>query len=168
VYPCAGDERWCVITCRDDRDWRGIVAALGTPAWATSDLDTSAGRRARADEIDGHLRAWTSAHDDREVMATLQAHGVPAGYMLYVGDTATDPHFVARGYPMEVDQPGIGPMLMEGSAFRSTELPAPLTTPAPLLGEHTREILVDLLGHDAGEVDALLAAGTVFGPPQLA
>jgi crotonobetainyl-CoA:carnitine CoA-transferase CaiB-like acyl-CoA transferase len=167
VYPCAGEQRWCVITCRDDADWAGLVEAMGRPDWATPDLATVAGRRARPRELEARLAAWTSARDDRDVMATLQAHGVPAGYMMYVGDTTSDPHFVARGYPIEIDQPGIGPVLVEGSAFRSAELPAPVTTPAPLLGEHTRELAVDVLGMAAADVDALIAAGALFDPPSL-
>lgn len=167
VYPCAGEQRWCVITCRDDADWAGIVAALDDPEWATPDLATVAGRRARQDEVDARLAEWTAARPDREVMARLQAHGVPAGYMLYVGDTTSDPHLVARGYPLELDQPGVGPVLVEGSAFRSAELPAPITTPAPLLGQHTREIAIDLLGMSPTEVEALIASAALFDPPTI-
>jgi crotonobetainyl-CoA:carnitine CoA-transferase CaiB-like acyl-CoA transferase len=165
VYPCAGEQRWCVITCRDDADWVGLVDAMGQPEWATADLATVAGRRARQPELEARVAAWTSTRGDREVMATLQDHGVPAGYMLYVGDTTSDPHFVDRGYPIEIDQPGIGPVLVEGSAFRSAALPAPVTTPAPLLGEHTRELAIDMLGMAAADVEALIAAGVLFEPP---
>lgn len=167
VYPCAGEQRWCVITCRDDADWHGLVAALGNPEWAGADLASHADRLARRADIDEQLAAWTSVRDDHDVMAALQAHEVPCGYMMYVGDTARDPHFVARGYPTEVNQPGIGPLLMEGPAFRSSELPAPRTTPAPLLGEHTREIVTSVLGRSDRQVDELLGAGVVFGPPSV-
>jgi crotonobetainyl-CoA:carnitine CoA-transferase CaiB-like acyl-CoA transferase len=167
VFPCAGEQRWCVITCRDDADWQGLVDAMGHPDWATPDLATVAGRRARQGELDARVAAWTSARADRDVMATLQAHGVPAGYMLYVGDTSSDPHFVARGYPIEIDQPGVGPVLVEGAAFRSVELPTPITTPAPLLGEHTRDVTTGMLGMTAADVDALIAGGALFDPPQL-
>ena len=165
VYPCAGDQRWCVITCRDDDDWRGIAAALGDPAWITADLDTHDGRTAWRDEIDDRLAAWTAQRSDREAMAALQAHGVPAGYMMYVGDTVHDPHFVARGYPIEFDQPGLGLVTMEGSAFRSAELPAPITTPAPFLGEHTREVATSVAGLSPAEVQRLIESGALVESP---
>jgi crotonobetainyl-CoA:carnitine CoA-transferase CaiB-like acyl-CoA transferase len=161
LYPCAGEQRWCVITCRDDADWRGLADALGNPSWITADLDTHAGRIARRAEIDERLGEWTAARVDRDVMGALQAHGVPAGYMMYVSDTVRDPHFVARGYPMPIQQPGLGPLLIEGSAFRSDELPSPITTPAPLLGEQTREIASTLLGMSDAEIDKLIEAGVL-------
>ena len=53
LYPCAGEEQWVAITCRDDRDWRALRAAMGEPAWAADPaLDDAATRRTRADELD--------------------------------------------------------------------------------------------------------------------
>ena len=162
VYPCAGEQRWCVITCRDDGDWQGVRRALGQPDWASGpDLDTVEGRRARHDEIDEHLAAWTSQRSDRDVMEGLQAEGVPAGMMMYVGDVPTDPHLVDRGYVLTLDQPGLGPMLLEGAGFHGSALDGPITTPAPRLGEHTREIAASLLGLGADEIDELVAAGAL-------
>ena len=61
VYPCAGDDEWCVITVRDDADWQRLASALGSPEWAlTPDMLETEGRRARAREIDAALSAWTS------------------------------------------------------------------------------------------------------------
>ncbi len=46
LYRCAGEEQWAAITCRDDADWQGLVAAMGNPAWAgDADLATAEGRR---------------------------------------------------------------------------------------------------------------------------
>ncbi|MFI0406833.1 CoA transferase [Actinomadura sp. 3N508] len=162
VYRCAGEERWCVITVRDDTDWANLVAALGDPAWATEDLRTEAGRRARAEEVDRRIGEWTSTRTDREVMAHLQAHGVPAGHLMYPSDVADDPHLSARGYPVRYDQPHFGPVVLEGGAFRSARLPAPILTPAPLLGEHTVDIAVDTLGLTEREVKRLLADAVLF------
>ena len=82
VYPCAGDDEWCVVTVRDDDDWRRLRDALGNPQWASdADLATATGRLARRGEIDEHLTRWTRALHPRQVTATLQADGVPAGFM---------------------------------------------------------------------------------------
>jgi crotonobetainyl-CoA:carnitine CoA-transferase CaiB-like acyl-CoA transferase len=160
VYRCAGSQRWCVITCRDDNEWQGLVSALGRPEWATSPaLEQAEGRRAAQDDIDRHLSAWTAERSDREVMETMQQHGVPAGMMMYMSDQPRDPHLLSRGYILELDQPGVGPILLEGPAFHATGLPDPLTRPAPLLGQHTREICTGLLGYSDADVDALVAKG---------
>jgi crotonobetainyl-CoA:carnitine CoA-transferase CaiB-like acyl-CoA transferase len=177
VYPCAGgddaddsdgsEDRWCVVTVRHDDDWRALRRALGDPDWANRpDLDSAEGRIAARTEIDDHLAAWTRRRTDREVTETLQAAGVPAGFMAYPEDMTTDPHYVARGFPQDVDQVGVGPMVLEGPAFAATGMPSPLATPAPALGEHTREICRDVLGLDDAAVDALVAGGALEEPGQ--
>jgi crotonobetainyl-CoA:carnitine CoA-transferase CaiB-like acyl-CoA transferase len=160
VYPCAGDQRWCVITCRDDADWGRLVAAMGNPVWARgAALDQVDGRLSVQDEIDEHISDWTGQRSDREVMECLQRHGVPAGMMMYVSDQTTDPHFQSRGYILEIEQPAVGSILLEGPAFHASRLPGPITRPAPLLGQHTRQICTELLGYTDVEVDAFVAKG---------
>jgi crotonobetainyl-CoA:carnitine CoA-transferase CaiB-like acyl-CoA transferase len=166
VYPCAGKQRWCVITCCDDRQWLGLVRAMGNPEWAlASDLDDLSGRLAAQDEIDEHVSAWTRERPDRDVMQLLQAHGVPAGKMMYISDQPEDPHLTERGYILEMDQPGAGSLLLEGPAFHATRLSAPITLPAPRLGQHTRQIATDILGYGDERVDALLASGVLIEAP---
>jgi crotonobetainyl-CoA:carnitine CoA-transferase CaiB-like acyl-CoA transferase len=160
VYPCTGNQRWCVITCRTDAEWESLVAAMDQPEWARTDsLATVEGRQANQDKLDGYLSQWTAERSDRQVMELLQAHGVPAGLMMYPSDQPEDPHFRARGYILEVEQPGLGAILLEGAAFQASRLPPPITRPAPLLGQHTREICTSLLGHSDAQVDRMIAEG---------
>jgi benzylsuccinate CoA-transferase BbsF subunit len=160
VYPCQGDQRWCVITCRTDAEWEGLVAAMGTPGWATEPgLATARGRFRLQDMLDERISAWTSERTDRDVMTSLQAHAVPAGMMMYMSDQPSDPHLRDRGYILEMDQPGVGPILLEGPAFHASRLPGPITAPAPLLGEHTRAICLSQLGYSEEQVDRLVESG---------
>jgi crotonobetainyl-CoA:carnitine CoA-transferase CaiB-like acyl-CoA transferase len=161
VYPCAGTQRWCAITCGSDEEWERLRAAIGAPAlpqWATA-----AGRRADHDELDKHVAAWTSARTDRAVMETLQARGVAAAMMMYPSDMPTDPHLLARGYIRRLDQPGMGTLLVEGPAFSGTDLPDVHIGPAPRLGEHTYEVCREV-GIPRSEVDELVASGALFVP----
>jgi crotonobetainyl-CoA:carnitine CoA-transferase CaiB-like acyl-CoA transferase len=168
VYPCAGDDEWCVVTVRDDDDWQRLRAALGAPDWAAAqELATVAGRLARRAEIDEHLTAWTRRRTPREVTATLQAAGVPAGFMQRAGEYEDDPQFQARDFFRTFEQPGLKPMAIENAPFRSERIPAPAGAPAPEPGEHTRELCIGLLGMDAGEVDRLLAEGVLEEPSQV-
>jgi crotonobetainyl-CoA:carnitine CoA-transferase CaiB-like acyl-CoA transferase len=160
VYPCQGTQRWCAITCRTDSEWQGLVKAMGHPPWARDpDLATTAGRSLQQDMIDARISSWSAQHTDRDVMTRLQAQGVPAGMMMYMSDQPQDPHLRSRGYILEIDQPGVGPILLEGPAFHASRLPDPITSPAPFLGEHTREICVSLLGYSEREVDLLIEKG---------
>ena len=97
VYPCAGDDEWCVVTVRDDGDWRRLRGALGDPRWAADpDLARAAGRIARRAEIDARLAAWTRDRSPRALTAILQAAGVPAGFMQRPAELEHDPHLEAR------------------------------------------------------------------------
>ena len=158
VYPCAGKERWCAITIRDDDDWRRMRTVLGNPEWARKpEYDTAAGRIAARDELDRRVSEWTSTRTDHEVTEIMQRSQVPAGFMMYASDMPDDPHLVARGYLQPVHQPGVGAMTFEGPAFHSAEMGDPIVRPAPMLGEHTREICRDLLGMSNDEVSKLIA-----------
>jgi crotonobetainyl-CoA:carnitine CoA-transferase CaiB-like acyl-CoA transferase len=163
MFPCAGTDQWVAINCRDDADWRGLVAAMGASD-ADAMLDLPA-RRAQAVELKARIVEWTHGLDKHEVAARCQAHGVPAGAMLTGVELASDPHLVARGFPVEVQQPELGTMTLEGPAFRSRHMPPPRITAAPGLTEHTKEIGAELLGLTAADIDGLLEAGILEWAP---
>lgn len=165
VYRCAGNEQWCAITVRSDQEWLRMREALGSPKWASEErFSTTAGRLAGQDEIDSGLEQWTTTRPPREVMDILQSRGVPCGMMQYPQDALEDPHLRARGYLRTVHQPELGNIVLEGPAFRGSDLAGPLITRAPALGEHTRDIAQGLLGLVPDEVAELLAAGVLEEP----
>ena len=167
VYPCAGDDEWCVVTVRDDDDWRRLRSALGDPEWAAGeDLATTTGRLARRTEIDERLTAWTRERRPREVTATLQGAGVPAGFMQRAAEYEDDPQLQARNFLRTFQQPGLEPMAIEHAPFRSELIPAPANAPAPEPGQHTREICTGLLSMDPDDVDRLVASGVLEEPVQ--
>jgi crotonobetainyl-CoA:carnitine CoA-transferase CaiB-like acyl-CoA transferase len=166
LYRCAGEEQWAAITCRDDTDWQGLVAAMGSPAWATDATFADVqGRRARADELDARIGEWTAGQTKDDVAAMCQRHGVPAAPMLTGAEQVSDPQFEARGFAVKIDQPGVGPLWLDGAAFRGERMVGPDIHQAPDLGEHTRTIARDLLGRDDEEIDRLLAAGVLETTP---
>jgi len=165
AYPCAGEQQWCVICVRDDRDWQQLRAAMGDPAWAGApSLSDVAGRRAAHDEIDRELVAWTSTLDKYALAQLLQGHGVPCGPMLTGSDQLKDPHLLAQGYAVEIEQQDLGPMCLEGPCFRASGMTEPIETGAPRLGEHTRAICRELLGMHDAEIERLVGTGALEVP----
>ena len=166
LYRCAGEEEWLAITCRDDADWRGLVAAMGSPTWATDATYAGVeGRRAGAEEIDARIGEWTAAQSKDAVAHACQTHGVPAAPMLTGAEMTTDAQYVARGFAVQIDQPGVGPLVLDGAAFRGARMAGPDIRRAPDLGEHTRQIARDQLGLDDDEIDRLLVAGVLETTP---
>lgn len=165
--PCAGDDEWCVINVRSDAEWQQLRKAIGDPGWSTDPaLDTAEGRMARREAIDEGLTAWTSAREPREVMETLQAAGVPAGIVAHAAHHLSDPQLQHRGYPKLVVQPEYTSLLVEGPAFLGSDLPEPIVAPAPLLGEHTREVAREILGLSDDEIQDLVDQGVIEDPPK--
>jgi crotonobetainyl-CoA:carnitine CoA-transferase CaiB-like acyl-CoA transferase len=163
VYPCAGDDEWCVITVRDDDQWLALRRAMGDPEWAAG-FRTVTDRIANRGHLDRRLADWTRTLPPRELMRRLQAAGVPAAMMLRPGDHEQDPHLVSRGVHRELHQPGLGVVRLEDGPFRSRAIPPVRVTPAPQHGEHTREICAGVLGLSHPEIDALFAAGVLEEP----
>jgi crotonobetainyl-CoA:carnitine CoA-transferase CaiB-like acyl-CoA transferase len=94
-----------VVTVRDDDDWRRLRSAVGDPDWAQDeDLATTTGRLARRAEIDARLSAWTRQRPPRQVTATLQAEGVPAGFMQRAAEYEDDPQLRARDFLRTFEQ----------------------------------------------------------------
>ena len=165
VFPCVPDgdqEEWCVVTVRHDTDWIALRAAMGEPAWAADPVYADhAGRLTHRDALNAQVAAWTATLGPLEVEAACQAHGVPAGHMATTVRQLADPHLNGRGFIVPVDQPGLGPIVLEGPCIHSAAMADPVITAAPGLGQHTHDVCAEWLGWDAARVDGLIAAGAL-------
>ncbi|GAB7069887.1 CoA transferase [Mycolicibacterium hodleri] len=151
VYPCAGDDEWCVISVRSDDDRAALAKVLDDELSST------------ADGLVEQVAQWTATLDKAEVVAAVQAAGVPAGPMNRAVDVLHDPQLVHRHLYAEMVHPLFAaPISTEThpAPFRRIA-DAPLR-PAPMPGEHTRQIVGDVLGLDATETDRLIADGVLF------
>ncbi|WP_081924774.1 CaiB/BaiF CoA transferase family protein [Pseudonocardia halophobica] len=163
VFPCAGDDEWCVVEARDDEDWHRLAEVTGLPD--EPDLRTLDGRLAHREEIEKQLAAWTAERAPEEVAALLQAAGVPAAGMLRLPDELTHPQLVARDSFHTLAHPLLSaPVPAAARIARFSGVPDPDLGPAPAPGEHTREIVRSLLGRDDRQVDGLVRSG-VLQPP---
>jgi benzylsuccinate CoA-transferase BbsF subunit len=161
AYPCAGQDRWCVIVCGDEPEWRALCGAMGEPGWCgRPEFATQASRRRNAEELDRLIGRWTATQESEAVVARLQAVGVPAGMVQSCADLHRDPQLAARGTLTWVDHPEIGRAPYEGWAFRCSATPGRLRR-APCLGEHTHEVLAGRLGMSRAEVDRLIEEGAL-------
>lgn len=155
VYPAAGEDRWIAITAQDETQWAALRDLAGLPG--DGDLTQ---RRAVEDEIDAALAVWTRGQDAAALASTLQAAGIAAALVATGRDLVeADEHLAERGFYPTLDHPIAGAVRHEGIVARLTATPGALTSPAPLLGQHTEEVLRELLDLDDDRLAALRAAG---------
>ncbi|MEE8336961.1 MAG: CoA transferase, partial [Dehalococcoidia bacterium] len=165
-YPCA-DGRWVAIACRSDDEWGALATLIGRSEWASEDspLATAAGRRAGAGDIDAALAEWTRPQRHTELQHVLQAAGVTATAVLNGPELLEDPHLAARDFFIPQDRPGVGVKHYPGQPHRFARAAAVADVRAPLLGEHSREVLSALLGLGDEELDALEQADVIGTVP---
>ncbi|MUL82326.1 MULTISPECIES: CaiB/BaiF CoA-transferase family protein [unclassified Mycolicibacterium] len=160
VYPCAGDDEWCVISVRDDADWARLVSTLG---WTDEpELHTLAGRTARRTEVEQRLADWTATCGPQEVERALQAAGIPAAVMLRLPDELTHAQLAARDSFATLDHPLLTrPVPTSARIARFSTIPDPPRRPAPQPGEHTRAVCAALLRMEPDRIDELVADGVL-------
>ena len=162
IYPCAGEDRWCAVSCPDDEAWRALAGAVGGPELADDPrFATLESRRANHDEIDGIIAGWTAERTAHQAMYTLQRRGVPAGVVANGEDLCHDPQLRARGYIVEVDHTVPGRVEHPGMTVRFSRTPGAVRRPAPTPGQHNREVLSALLGLSDAEIERYTAAGAL-------
>ena len=169
VYPCRspgsaadGGDHWISISVLNDAQWRRLVAIMGSPDWATPDLEDLAGRQARQDEIDGELAAWTVQVADYDLFARLQAGGVPAAPVLEASRVHDDPQIQARGLfqPLALWD-DIGTFTYNTPFLGFSETPLTVRQPPVAMGEHNEYVYKEVIGVDDEEYARLRAAGHI-------
>lgn len=163
VWPCRGEDRWCAITVETDRQWLSLCGVLGLEDLGSdSELADLAGRKKQEDLIGRRLSAKTRSWDSDDLASALQKAGVPAAT---VADgrhlVERDPQLRPRGFYVTLDHPKAGKVVHEGVPICLSATPAGVLRPAPCLGEHTAEVLLDLLGVGDAEYRELEAAGVL-------
>jgi 2-methylfumaryl-CoA isomerase len=166
------DGRRVMVVALTTRQWRALVDVTGVRqacdsiAQATGyDLDSESGRFEARDLIAGLLRPWFTARDLHAIRETFRGTGVSWGpYQTFRQLVDEDPRCSAAN-PMfaEVEQPGIGRYLMPGTPLNFSGLPRSEPRRAPVLGEHTDEILAEVLGLSETEIGRLHDSGVVAG-----
>ena len=167
LYRAAGHDEWLAISVDPeasdssglDAQWRALCAVIGLeehdPLFSTPDA-----RRANEDALDARITAWTRERDPPRMAELLQAAGVPAGPVLRPDQLHEDPQLRARGFMVETEHPTGGRRRHPGIPWRASHL-EPVYRAAPLLGEHTHEVLTGLLGLSEAEYEDLDAAGVL-------
>jgi formyl-CoA transferase len=148
--------------------WEPICDVIGEPGWKTHpDYATPKARLPRLNEIFERIEQWTMTKDKFEAMDLLNEYDIPCGPILSMKELAEDQSLRATGTIVEVDHPKRGKYLSVGNPIKLSASPSEVTR-SPLLGEHTDEILREVLGYNDNEVQTIRASGATEPPPKRA
>ena len=161
VYPAAGDEM-ILIGGNGDTVFARLAEVMGRPELATDPrYATHAARGVNQAELDALIAEWSSSQRLADLLALLEAHGVPCGRVYRAPDMIEDPQFVARESIVQVEHPVFGPIRMQNTFPKLSRTPGEVRWPGPALGEHTEAVLTGLAGLSPAEVAGLRARGVV-------
>ncbi|HEX3796904.1 MAG TPA: CoA transferase [Acidimicrobiales bacterium] len=139
-------DTWAAIAVATDEQWTALVDALGRPEWASDpELATAPGRRARHDQVDEHLSAWCVERSADDVVALLWPAGVPVARVMQPHQQGELEQLQARHFFETVEHPVMGAARYSTMPMRFSQGPSEVhRSPAPLLGQHTIEILKEI------------------------
>ncbi|MGE4650163.1 MAG: CoA transferase [Myxococcota bacterium] len=165
AFPCQGEDRWVALSVWSDAEWLELAAAMGLDAANRERFGKGEARLADEDALEALISEWTSQQTREQVEEILQARGLEAVAVKDFGDLNEDPQLAAREHLVTLPHPVCGEWLFERNGFRLQGSPSGYTKACPVLGEHTEEILRDVLRLSEVEVAAFLASEGVETAP---
>ena len=168
-YPCAGDDHWIAIAVDSDAAWQGLCRVMRRADWAADDRYADVlSRLRRRQELDRMLALETRSHDNHELMRRLQDEGVAAGAVLDSENLLFNEHLNARQFYEVVSHhpdTGMPPLPYAGRPWKLSGTPAVPPQAAPIMGQHNRQILANLLGKSEAAIAALEEANIIGYAP---
>ena len=148
--------------------WEKICDVIHEPGWKTDPgYATPAARLPHLNEIFTRIEAWTMAHTKYEAMEILNQYDIPCGPILSMKEIAEDASLYATGTLVEVPHPVRGTYLTVGNPIKLSDNQVEVER-SPLLGEHTEEVLSQVLGLTPDRIDALRQSGAIGAPRRMA
>jgi crotonobetainyl-CoA:carnitine CoA-transferase CaiB-like acyl-CoA transferase len=155
-------DRWLTLGALNQRQWENLCTVVERPQIIADPLfATNQNRVANRESLAGVLNEAFAARDAREWIKELHQVGIPSGVINSIEDVFNHPQAQERDLKIEIDHPTIGEVSFPGFPYKFSDTPAQLRRPPPLLGEHTEEILVELLGYSPQEVASYREQGVV-------
>ena len=152
-----------VIGCGNDKLFVLMTERMGFPELASDPrFHTNPERVAHHAELKPILENWLKDYTVDEAVDIILGVGVPAAPIMTIDKVVADPHISgAREMFVEVDHPTVGKMKIAGNHIKMSETPTRVETAAPLLGQHSLELLQELLGMTEGQFNELVAQGVI-------
>jgi len=146
IYKTA--DSFIAILIIENNSWKKLASVMGLPHLGDDpDFATSEARLRNNDRVDEIMEEWTRSKTSEEIAEIFKKNGFPSGVVYNVKEVMASEQAKAREMVVTVDQPQMGPVKIPGCPIKFSETPVEVKTPAPLAGQHTREILTEMLDY---------------------
>jgi crotonobetainyl-CoA:carnitine CoA-transferase CaiB-like acyl-CoA transferase len=154
---------YVTLGANTEKLWKSFCTLVcGRPEWMTDPrFATSQARLNNADALEREIETVFATQPTAHLVEKLDAAAVPGGPVYRYDQILADPHILAREMVEEIDHPKIGRMKMMGRPIKSTGDLTAIRKPAPWLGQHSAEVLLDL-GYPDDEIEALFAQSVIY------
>jgi crotonobetainyl-CoA:carnitine CoA-transferase CaiB-like acyl-CoA transferase len=153
---------WIFLCCVEEHQWQTWVEIMGRPEWASMELfENRLTRAANWDALKLFLQEWVRERSVQELYRAGQARRVPLAPVSTMADLLASDHLKARGFFAVLDHPHAPALSYPGAPYQFAATPWSIRRPAPLLGQHNREVYLEQLGLPPAELDALRGRGVV-------
>ncbi len=160
VFPTA--DGYVAVGIGNDAQYRRFCEVAGrTDLWEDERFRTNPGRVEHRDELIPRLRELFRSRPTAAWLALLREAKIPAAPINDVAQVLNDPHVLARGMVQRVHHPTAGELKLVGPVAKLSATPATVRRPPPLLGEHTAEVLAELLDYDETTITNLRREGVI-------
>jgi crotonobetainyl-CoA:carnitine CoA-transferase CaiB-like acyl-CoA transferase len=150
------------VGAANQANWLRLLEALGAEHFADDPrFAENKGRMANLDALVAELSPYFEAKSTDDWLEIFSAKGFPAGPVLSVGEMHRDPQALAREMVVDLEHPAVGAMKTLGLPVKFSETPGGVHRPAPLYGQHSREVLAEA-GYTEAEIEALVEAGVLI------
>jgi crotonobetainyl-CoA:carnitine CoA-transferase CaiB-like acyl-CoA transferase len=150
---------WLTIGGANQSNWQRLARALGAPQWVEdARFLTNTHRMQNLDALVALMNEKLATKTVAEWIALLEAAGVPCGPINSIAQVFEDPQALARGMVVELEHPKAGRTRAIGLPIKLSATPGKVARPAPLFGQHTREVLAEF-EFSAKEIEELIRSG---------
>jgi len=158
VFPAAGDDQWLTIAIASDDEFANLCEALGVRSMASdAKFARLLGRLDNVEELEREIAARTRTHRRDELVAKLRARGLAAGPVYNTPGLMKDPVFSESSMLVNLKHGEVGQRIVPGLPVQFSGIDLDYRG-APMIGEHTEEVMAELLGYSAAEIARLKEA----------
>lgn len=168
IYPCAGEDQWIAIAAENDADFEQLAAVAREPSWASdARFCTNASRKKNEAELDELIAAWTSAQPALELERQLISVGLLAARVSGPSDLLLNEQLWHRRTLAHATHPEAGTFAAATTPVHLRGMSHDVVAPAPLLGQHSRDVFGRLLNMSDAQYEQLKEQGITGEQPPL-